>query len=235
MSAIIGVMANQMHSSERGDLSHLVAIVWDKADHTLHFVMNTWVLAAIAIGSVVFLLWKMSGQNAGLKDLEIDQAELGIGSQKYTLKPNVTDRQVAYAIWVELSTRKIGLEIDFDHDVISEIYDSWYGFFAVTRELVKSIPATKLKRDSTQKIIDSSVLILNECLRPHLTKWQARFRHWYERELRKYDEGEGDEILDPQMIQARFPKHDELVADMRKVNHSLIAYRSKMRRLVLND
>ena len=112
------------------------------------------------------------------KDFEIDQAEIGTGTGKLRLKPNMTDRQVAYAIWVELSTRKIGLPVDFDHDVIVDIYDSWYDFFTVTRDLVKSIPVNKVRQKSTQSIVELSIEVLNEGLRPHLTKWQARFRWW---------------------------------------------------------
>jgi hypothetical protein len=159
----------------------------------------------------------------------MDQAEFGLGTGKVTFKPNMTDRQVAYSIWVELSTRKIGLPIDFDHDVVSEIYDSWHSFFSVTRELIKSIPVSKVRKDSTQKIVTLSIEILNEGLRPHLTKWQARFRRWYDNELSK---ASGAEVVDPQEIQQRFPKWAELKSDMERVNQHLIKYRAKMHSLV---
>lgn len=192
----------------------------------------------MAVGIIIFALlivWRIYAGGFTFKNFEIDQADIGIGDQKFIFKPNMTDKQVAYAIWVELSTRKIGLPIDFEHDVISEIYDSWFGFFTVTRDLVKGIPAQKVRRDSTQKIIRLSIEVLNEGLRPHLTRWQARFRHWYDRELRKYDEGTGEEVLDPQLIQERFPKYGELKADMERVNQSLIKYRNQMYRMVLKD
>ena len=92
------------------------------------------------------------------------------GSQKLRLKPNLTDRQIAYAIWVELSTPKIGLPIDFDNDVISEIYDSWFNYFSVTRELIKGVPVNKFRNDSTLQIINISIEVLNEGIRPHLTR-----------------------------------------------------------------
>ena len=117
---------------------------------------------------------------------EIDGASIGIGKNIVTIKPNVDDMQIAYKIWVELSTRKIGLEIDFEHDVIEEIYDSWYEFFSVTRELIKNIPISKIRRDSsTKELVTLSIAILNEGVRPHLTKWQARFRRWYKAEVAK--------------------------------------------------
>ena len=58
---------------------------------------------------------------------------------------------------------------------------------------------------------------------------------WYGRELKRYDEGGGAEILDPQQIQTKFPKFDELRSDMERVNKALIRYRRKMRELVMKD
>jgi hypothetical protein len=70
--------------------------------------------------------------------------------------------------------------------------------------------------------------VLNEGLRPHLTTWQARFRHWYERQLKKE---EGD--FDPQTIQAKYPQFADLKKDLLTVNQRLMRYREKMRELVL--
>jgi hypothetical protein len=42
-------------------------------------------------------------------------------------------------------------------------------------------------------------------------------------------------VIDPQQIQATFPKFEELKVDMDRVNKSLITYRKKMRELVLRD
>lgn len=161
-----------------------------------------------------------------LKDFEIDGAELGFGDQKISFKPNDTDRQIAYSIWVELSTRKVGLPIDMENDVIAEVYDSWYAFFAVTRELIKGIPVSRVRGSSTSQIVNLSVEVLNEGLRPHLTKWQARFRHWYERQM------ENKTDADPQELQKGFPAYDELAKDLLEVNQRLIAYRAKMNELV---
>lgn len=156
-----------------------------------------------------------------LKNIEFDEAQIGIGKGKISFRPNITDRQIAYAILIEVSTRKIGLPISFEDDVISEIYDSWYSFFGVTRELIKQIPVQKLNRQSTRKILQISIEVLNQGLRPHLTKWQARFRFWYERELRKYNANDSEDLPDPQAIQARFPHYSELKVDLQRVNASL--------------
>jgi hypothetical protein len=216
-------------------VSPLLSLSWDHSTLSFTLVVSAWLLAILIGITVILVAWRLLAGGYSFKNFEIDQADIGIGTHKFSFKPNMTDKQVAYAIWVELSTRKIGLPIDFEHDVISEIYDSWFNFFSVTRDLIKGIPAIKVKRDSTQTIIKLSIQVLNEGLRPHLTRWQARFRHWYDRELAKYDEGDGTEVLDPQLIQAKFPKYEELKEDMERVNQSLIKYREKMHKLVLKD
>ena len=170
----------------------------------------------------------MARGNAFSTQFEVDEAEIGIGDQKIKLKPNNVDRQIAYRIWVELSTRKIGLEIDPDHDVIAEVYDSWYSFFSVTRELIKDVPVTKVSRKNTEKIIRLSIDVLNHGIRPHLTQWQARFRRWYEKQLTEDEHA----AAHPQDIQKQFPDYDQLIADMLTVNQRLICYRNQMYKLV---
>jgi hypothetical protein len=159
-----------------------------------------------------------------LREFEIDEAELGIANQKILLRANTADLQIAYKIWVELSTRKIGLPIDLDHDVLLEVYDSWYEFFSVTRNHIKDVPATRFRRKETEQIIRLSIDILNLEVRPHLTRWQARFRRWYEQQLAK----EENQTADPQSIQAMFPQYDELVADLCIVNQRLVLYRQTL-------
>ncbi len=186
-------------------------------------------IVLIIIFIVIVLLRKFSG-SFKRNNFEIDRAEVGVGSGKIILKPNSDDQQIAYKIWVELSTRKIGLPIDLKNDVIPEIYNSWYDFFSVTRELIKDIPVSKVKKQSTQKIINLSIDLLNNGLRPHLTSWQARFRHWYETQIKN---ATGD--IDPQEIQKKYPKFDELQENIITVNKTLMRYREKMYELVLGN
>jgi len=199
-------------------------------DFSVGFSFSIWlVLLVLIIIALIVILKKWPKLLSGVGNFEIDKGEFGLGSGKISFKPNNEDRQIAYSIWVELSTRKIGISIDLDHDVIVEVYDSWYNFFSVTRELIKNIPVSKIKSNGTEKIILLSIEVLNEGLRPHLTKWQARFRHWYENEIKKQD---GNDI-DPQIIQAKYPKFRELKEDLLAVNKVLINYRKKMHELVI--
>ena len=186
-------------------------------------------IVAVVILVSILLYLRLSKRMLS-KDYEIDEAELGIGSAKLTIKPNYEDIQIAYKLWVELTTRKIGLPFDSEHDVIDEIYSSWYEFFKITRELIKSIPAVKIRRnESTRKLVRISIDVLNSGIRPHLTKWQARFRRWYEHES-KADKNSG---IFPQDIQKKFPDYQSLLVDLRSVNDNLIKYKNKLNDMVM--
>lgn len=166
------------------------------------------------------------------KNIEIESAEIGIQGQKIKIKPNYTNIDIAYKIWVELTTRKIGLPIDFENDVIVEIYKSWYEFFGITRELIKGLSATKIRGDkSTRELIELSTKILNECLRPHLTTWQAKFHKWYDYEILKDENSQ----LTPQEIQQKYNSYIHLKADMETINSNLIYYKNCVYKLAFGE
>lgn len=204
--------------------------LWIDSNLSLHVSLaGSLVVGLLVLGFALALigLWRRFGW---LRTLEIDQAEIGVGQNKIRLAPNEVDRQIAYKIWVELSTRKIGLPIDLEHDVIAEVYDSWHTFFTVTRELIKDVPVSKFRRKDTEKIVSLSIEVLNHGLRPHLTQWQARFRRWYESRMG----AAGMEDKSPQDIQRTYPEFGNLSADLLAVNSRLMVYRAKMLQIVLS-
>lgn len=161
---------------------------------------------------------------------EIKEATIGTGNQSISLVPNYDDMQIAYKLWVELSTRKIGLGVDLENDVIKEVYDSWYETFKLMRELIKNIPVNKIrKNDSTKELVKISIEVLNVVIRPHLTKWQAKFRKWYNAEVRK----EENKDLSPQEIQRKFPEYKDLSKEMLEVNQKLKNYREILLKLAI--
>lgn len=194
-----------------------------------HFFMDSWMTIGLSLLLVLFLLSRLfKVPRRFWKSFEINEAEFGLGKQKIKLTPNLVDQQIAYKIWVELSTRKIGIPIDTANDVIAEIYDSWFNFFSVTRELIKDVPVQKFRRKDTEQIIRLSIEVLNHGIRPHLTLWQARFRRWYENQLNQ----PGNADIHPQDIQKMFPQFDELEKDLLEVNQRLINYREKMYEII---
>lgn len=137
--------------------------------------------------------------------------------------------RVAYQLWVEMTTRKVGLPIDPAHDLVGEIYDSWYAFFREARALIKAIP---LHGDPgcrhMRQLVRVSHAVLNEGLRPHLEKWQGRFRHW---QKNGGDAARGPG-LSPQEVQTLFPEWPQLSADLLAANRKLIGYLASLEELL---
>ena len=139
---------------------------------------------------------------------------------------NPVSRQIAHCVWVDLSTRKIGLEIDINNDVLTELYQSWFKFLTATRDEIKRLPISEMDCENTQNILWLLIEIVNDGIRPHLTKWSARFRYWYKH---LEDESKG---ISPQKLQTQFPQYDELVADLLRANNDMIVRRDHLYNLV---
>lgn len=181
------------------------------------------VVAIVIIAAIVYAIKKVS-KYLGYHTVDVDEISLGIGDSNIKLKYNKKDQEIAYKLWVELNTRKIGLEFDQKYDVIDEVYNSWYTFFTIARELLKEIPATRLPYST--ELITLTTKVLNDGLRPHLTTWQAKYRKWYG--LKKED------IRAPQEIQREFPEYDALVADLVLTNNRMIEYKKLMYQIAFN-
>lgn len=198
-------------------------------DHWYELVIRfNWmaVILVIVIVCVSTFLLKMVLKRLTGKTVRIDGISIGIGDCKCTLKCGNEVQEIAYRLWVELTTRKIAIPIEED-DVIVEVYDSWYSAFYAIRELLKTVPGECLK-DSAELITITS-RVLNEGLRPHLTKWQAKYRVWYEQEKAK----EGN--IPPQEIQKNYPEYAALIADLKKTNEHMVNFAKKMEEIAFGD
>lgn len=155
----------------------------------------------------------------------------GLFSYNQKIKRSYQNLYIAHRIYIELATRKATLPLNINKDVINEVYDSWYVMFREIRAEIKNLPGDYLvNNESTKKLVDLTVAILNDGLREHLTTYQAEFRRWYENELKN----ETDARISPQEIQMRFPKYKELTDSMIEVNKTLEAYSEQLKKLINN-
>lgn len=185
--------------------------------------VSIWLLITIVLFVVIFWVIGLKLKRYKLVKLNISLGKIG----KAEFQPNEKDIQIAHKIWTELVTRKAALPIDPEHDVIVEIYDSWYALFTKVRELVSEIPADLLRHEkSTQELVRISTATLNDGLRPHLTRWQARFRNWYQTNAEKLKE------ITPQELQREYPEYDKLVEEMVSINSELISYAKELKKIV---
>ena len=179
------------------------------------------IIFVLGIAILLSLILRFSTRMFYHRSIFIDEVTLGIGSTSVKLTYDRTDQAIAYKLWVEMSTRKIGIPFHMEDDVIVEVYNSWYEFFRVSRDLLKSLPESKLA--TSTELISLTERVLNDGLRPHLTHWQARFRKWYDQESDRHPD------LSPQTIQRRFSEYSELVEDLVATNQCMIAYKELMK------
>ncbi len=183
-------------------------------------------LLVVLLGMLYFRRRHLFGKTSYF---EVNEAEIGIGNARLKLKANIEDIQIGFKFWTELTTRKIGLPLDEEHDVVVEVYDSWYAFFGIAREMIKSIPVSKIQSSETSKeLVLISIHILNEELRPHLTRWQARYRRWWNSAI----EDPTNKDVTPQELQRKYPEYQKLMTEMKAVNLKLVTYTNHLRKLI---
>ena len=185
-----------------------------------------WVALFIVIAAVIIVPYivKTINKRFFMKSIIIEEANIGIGSSSVTIKYDGRVKSIAYKIWIELVTRKIGMSFEEDNDVITEVYNSWYEAFKIIRCLLEEIPPERI--NDSVGLIELTTKVLNEGLRPHLTKWQAKYRKWYELEI------ENNQGLSPQEIQRKYPEYISLIDDLKKTNTIMIKYAGELKRIV---
>ena len=192
--------------------------------------LDNIIVASILIILIVIVIYFIYGTiNFFLKKkfkivtMNINIANIG----SVSIEKNRDISKIAHKAWVEIMTRKVGLLFEEDKDVIVEVYNSWYALFGIIRELLKEIEPMK-KDAKIEKLEDILIKTLNYGLRPHLTKWQAKFRRWYEQEIGI----EENQKLSPQEIQRKYDKYDELVEDLKKTNKQMVQFAEELKKLI---
>ena len=118
------------------------------------------IIIFLAVAFLCAQIYRIVNQHINRKSIIIDEFNLGIGNSNVKFKYDRKDQEIAYKLWVELSTRKIGIMFDQEHDVIAEVYNSWYEFFKIARELLKNIPASRLPY--SHDLIELTEKVLNK-------------------------------------------------------------------------
>ena len=144
----------------------------------------------------------------------------GLGSITY----EATDRDqvLAWKMYVQLKTRKAALPFDEEHDVIVNVFDSLREVFPVTRELLSEVNPHHC--EAQRSIADFVLRVLNDGIRPHLTRWHATYRMWWDAAV----EAPENKNKSLQEIQRAFPQYQELTTDLKRMNDELAKYAAEL-------
>lgn len=98
----------------------------------------------------------------------------GIGGAKW--KPDTTERDAAWKLYVELITRVAVQPLDADAGLVREALTSLYSLFGSTREILRTAgPKVGASKESVGGI---AIAVLNNGLRPFLSKWHPILQEW---------------------------------------------------------
>lgn len=180
----------------------------------------------ILVCFIAFIIYKalkmLVGRKFKIVNMNINIANIG----NVSIETNKNIEKVAHKAWIEIMTRKVGLLFEEDKDVIVEVYNSWYALFGIIRELLKDIEPKK--KDKNMEILEDILIkTLNYGLRPHLTRWQAKYRRWYEQAIKEDD----NKKLSPQEIQKNYDEYDELVFDLKQTNKQMVQFAEELKKL----
>lgn len=111
--------------------------------------------------------------SAKLKKISIN-LPFGIGGAEWEADP--AERKAAWALYVELVTRIAVQPLDTDQGLLREALSSLYSLFGSTRQILREAgPNVGASHDSVGGI---AIAVLNNGLRPFLSKWHPLLQIW---------------------------------------------------------
>lgn len=103
----------------------------------------------------------------------------GIGSATWQTDP--TEREAAWSLYVELVTRIAVQPLEADQGLLREVLTSLYNMFGETRQILREAgPKVGASKHSVGGI---AIAVLNNGLRPFLSKWHPMLQTWEARRL----------------------------------------------------
>jgi len=98
----------------------------------------------------------------------------GLGSAEW--EADQTQRKAAWSLYIELVTRIAVQPLDIDQGLLRETLTSLNSLFGTTRQILKEAgPSVGASRNSVGGI---AITVLNNGLRPFLSKWHPRLQAW---------------------------------------------------------
>jgi hypothetical protein len=132
-----------------------------------------FVLAGAAGGIFAVLVIQLYSQSAQLTDITLTIPQFS----ELHFAVTRDSRQVAWKLFVESVTRITTQPLDPEGGLLREALTSIYGLFAVTRDVLKQAqPSPKTGNEPTVEYF--AIAMLNNELRPFLTRWHPALLQW---------------------------------------------------------
>lgn len=144
----------------------------------------------------------------GTRDLSVSTP----GGLQIGLVVSRNDREVAWKIYTQIATRIAVVDFNEDYDSFFLVNESLHALFLLIRDQLGEIPVERLRRDRKDELVTFYTSILNEGIRPYLSKWHMPISKWIETEKKRHPDATYYEL------EQTFPKRKEILADIRAMN-----------------
>jgi hypothetical protein len=136
----------------------------------------------------------------------------GIGKFEWTEDP--VERKCAWELYVELVTRVSVQRLSADQGSMREALSSLYSLFASARNILRQA-GPDVAKAGVHSVGGIAIRVLNEGLRPFLSKWHIALSDW---EAKRLDDGS---IIDHE---STWPLADAFRADLGRLREELETY-----------
>lgn len=157
-------------------------------------------------------------------DLHISTTDIDLPVAGTTITVNIAknDRLAAWRIYTQLSTRIAATDFNEEYDSALLVHGSLHKVFELIREEIASIPVERFKKDRSANVVKFYMDILNEGIRPHLSKWHIPLSKFVENEEKSHP---NQSILE---IEKRFPNRKELIDSIKAMNKRMKWYSEEL-------
>lgn len=189
------------------------------------------VIGAVMLTSSVIYFWQKQDLISFVADkytvyISTTDVSVSAGGISFSLKASKSDKEVAWRIYTQIKTRIASVKFDENYDSLYLSNNSLHKIFLYIRDEISKIPLSRIRSERDDKIVDFYLNILNEGIRPYLSKWHIPISNWVESEREKYPD---ESLLD---IEKRYSLRDKALMDIKEMNIRMDAFAKELLKIV---
>lgn len=178
--------------------------------------------AGYFLGKKDTLSWLVDKYNVHYSTSEMNLNFMG---QSLNLVVNKQDKISAWKIYNQINTRIAVVEFNKDYDSVFLVNKSLYELFGKIRDEIENIPIEKIKRD--RGLANFYHNILNEGIRPYLSKWHIPISHYIES-----NKDSKKSILE---LEKEFKDREQVLKDLGDLNKRMKEFSDKLLEIIKSE
>lgn len=164
-----------------------------------------YITAGAVAGMAGVAVIQIYNRSARLTEVKVSVPQVS----QLTFVVNNESRNVAWKLFVETMTRVSTQPLDDEEGLTREALSSLYGLFATTRDTLKS-SRPSVPAPGGQTVEHLAITMLNQELRPFLSKWHPRLRQF--------------EQTQPDALESAWQENAACRAELREVQRRIYGY-----------